>query len=108
MTLTPEQAVMSCPQCEGEGGYPDGLDENACHTECTRCAGNGWIVDLTAMHRAAPAGITDEVVERVAEPYRNKWIGDHEEMIADLHAVIRSAALTVLLPRIDQEDQGHE
>jgi DnaJ-class molecular chaperone len=41
-----EQAVMVCPQCEGEGGYPDGIDEAACHTACTRCGGNGWIVNL--------------------------------------------------------------
>jgi hypothetical protein len=33
----------------------------------------------------------DAVVERLAEPYRNKWIGDHEGMIADLHATIRAA-----------------
>lgn len=43
-----EQAVMVCPQCEGEGGYPDGIDEDACHTDCTRCGSNGWIVDLAA------------------------------------------------------------
>lgn len=50
-----ERAVMVCPQCEGEGSYADGLDEAACSTECTRCAGNGWIVDcaaLAAMDRA--------------------------------------------------------
>lgn len=44
-----EQAVMVCPQCEGEGGYADGLDESACTTECTRCGSNGWIVDLAAL-----------------------------------------------------------
>jgi len=44
-----EQAVMVCPQCEGEGGYPDGLDEDACHTDCTRCGSNGWIVDLASL-----------------------------------------------------------
>jgi hypothetical protein len=44
-----EQAVMVCPQCEGEGGYPDGLDEDACHTDCTRCGTNGWIVDLAEL-----------------------------------------------------------
>ncbi|API58110.1 hypothetical protein BSL82_15775 [Tardibacter chloracetimidivorans] len=46
---TVERAVMVCPQCEGEGGYPDGADEDACHTECTRCGGNGWIVDTAAI-----------------------------------------------------------
>lgn len=44
-----ERAVMVCPQCEGEGGYPDGLDEAACHTECPRCGSNGWIVDVAAL-----------------------------------------------------------
>lgn len=51
-----EKAVMVCPQCDGEGGYPDGLDEAACHTDCTRCAGNGWIVDLAALAQPVEAG----------------------------------------------------
>ncbi len=51
-----ERAVMSCPQCEGEGGYPDGVDEAACHTDCTRCDGNGWIVDLAAIRQSAKGG----------------------------------------------------
>lgn len=51
-----EKAVMVCPQCEGEGGYPDGLDDAACHTDCTRCAGNGWIVDLAALAQPVEAG----------------------------------------------------
>lgn len=46
--VTPERAVLVCPQCEGEGGYADGLDDAACHTDCTRCGGNGWIVDVQA------------------------------------------------------------
>ncbi len=46
-----ERCVMVCPQCEGEGGYADGLDEAACHTDCTRCGTNGWIVDLAATAR---------------------------------------------------------
>lgn len=46
---TLEKHVMVCPQCDGEGGYPDGVDEAACHTDCTRCGGNGWIVDTTAV-----------------------------------------------------------
>lgn len=33
---------------------------------------------------------TDEI-ERLMEPYRNKWIGDHEEMIADLKATVIAA-----------------
>lgn len=45
---TGEKSVMICPQCEGEGSYADGLDEAACSTECTRCGGNGWIVDLAS------------------------------------------------------------
>ena len=44
-----ERAVMVCPQCEGEGSYADGVDESACSTECTRCGGNGWTVDLSAL-----------------------------------------------------------
>jgi hypothetical protein len=44
-----EQAVMVCPQCEGAGGYADGLDEAACHEDCPRCGTNGWIVDLAAL-----------------------------------------------------------
>lgn len=44
-----EKDIIFCPQCEGEGGYPDGLDEAACHTDCTRCDGSGWIVDLAAL-----------------------------------------------------------
>ena len=51
-----EKAVMVCPQCEGEGGYPDGLDDAACHTDCTRCDGNGWIVDLAALPSHQGAG----------------------------------------------------
>lgn len=52
-----EKAVMVCPQCEGEGSYADGLDEAACSADCTRCGGNGWIVDLAALretHHLAP------------------------------------------------------
>lgn len=52
ITSVNEKSVMVCPQCEGEGGYPDGLDEEACHTDCTRCAGNGWIVDLAALSQS--------------------------------------------------------
>lgn len=51
-----EKSVMVCPQCEGEGGYPDGLDEAACHTDCTRCDGNGWIVDIAALAQPVEAG----------------------------------------------------
>lgn len=51
LTETVERAVMSCPQCEGEGGYPDGLDADACWTECTRCGSNGWIVNVAALSR---------------------------------------------------------
>lgn len=58
-----ERAVMVCPQCEGEGGYPDGLDEAACHTECTRCGGNGWIVNLAALRAEPPADVA-KLVEK--------------------------------------------
>lgn len=44
-----EQSVMVCPQCEGEGRYPDGPDESACDMDCMRCGSNGWIVDLGAL-----------------------------------------------------------
>lgn len=64
--LAEERAVMVCPQCEGEGGYPDGLDEAACHTECTRCGGNGWIVNLAAL-RAEPPADAAELVGRLKE-----------------------------------------
>ena len=57
-----ERAVMVCPQCEGEGRYADGLDEAACSTDCTRCGGNGWIVDRAAL-QAQPAPASDEVRE---------------------------------------------
>jgi hypothetical protein len=56
-----ERAVMICPQCEGEGGYADGLDDNACHTECTRCGSNGWIVNIAAI--AAMPGTAAEIAD---------------------------------------------
>lgn len=69
--MTPEQCVMVCPQCEGEGGYPDGPDEAACHTICTRCESNGWIVDVHSYNYASARikGDKDRVpVERPHEP----------------------------------------
>jgi hypothetical protein len=73
----------------------------------------------TAMHRAAPAGITDEAVERVARAlFDHEWshtaAGARDEVWAAQHereywfeaAKAAIAALTVLLPLIDQEDQG--
>lgn len=66
--LAAERAVIVCPQCEGEGGYPDGLDEAACHTECTRCGGNGWIVDLTALTQAPRSCCAEE---------RERWSPEH-------------------------------
>lgn len=59
-----EQAVMVCPQCEGEGSYPDGLDEAACSTDCVRCGTNGWIVDVAAFESSVAGG---EVEQRIAE-----------------------------------------
>ena len=58
-----ERAVMVCPQCEGEGGYPDGMDEAACHTECTRCGSNGWIVDQAALAAMRPVVESRSYVE---------------------------------------------
>ncbi|MEW9855892.1 hypothetical protein [Novosphingobium sp. M1R2S20] len=55
-----EQAVKVCPQCDGEGGYPDGLDEDACHTECTRCGSNGWIVDLEALQSSSRSNPSEQ------------------------------------------------
>lgn len=54
-----ERAVMVCPQCEGEGSYADGLDEAACSIECTRCGGNGWIVDLATLLTTQQARIQE-------------------------------------------------
>lgn len=51
--MTPEQCVMVCPQCEGEGTYADGLDEAACSTICTHCESNGWIVDVHSYEYAS-------------------------------------------------------
>ena len=59
-----EQAVMICPDCLGEGGYPDGLDENAVHTVCLRCGGNCWIVDGDAI-AAYLSATSDAQAERV-------------------------------------------
>ena len=64
-----EKAVIVCPQCEGEGGYPDGLDEAACHTDCTRCAGNGWIADITELSRLCVSREEYERVCKALEPF---------------------------------------
>ncbi len=44
-----EKCVMVCPQCQGEGEYPDGTDEDACSMQCTRCEGMGTVVDFAAL-----------------------------------------------------------
>lgn len=85
LTSVNEKSVMVCPQCEGEGGYPDGLDEAACHTDCTRCDGNGWIVDIAALAQPVEAGedglraqiakLEDERDEALAGPWP-KWASD--------------------------------
>lgn len=70
LPVTQEQAVMVCPQCEGEGGYPDGLDEAACHEDCPRCGTNGWIVDLEALRIASstpPKDVAIEALRKIAE-----------------------------------------
>ncbi len=61
-----ERMVMVCPQCEGEGGYPDGLDEAACHTDCTRCGGNGWIVDMSRLAFPQPTADRSEAEDMAA------------------------------------------
>jgi hypothetical protein len=50
----------------------------------------------TAMHQASDTGDDD------AEWFRNKWIGDHEEMWADLQKLIDR--LAVLQPLLDERD----
>jgi len=70
--MTPEQCVMVCPQCEGEGTYADGLDEAACSATCTRCESNGWIVDVHSFNYASARIKGDKdgenPVERPHEP----------------------------------------
>jgi len=86
-----EQAVMVCPQCEGEGGYPDGIDDAACHTECTRCRGNGWIVDLVAL-AAAPKVASDTGQSDARAQSQAFWdaaqeclrVGEETEFAADV------------------------
>jgi hypothetical protein len=95
-----EQAVMVCPQCEGEGGYADGLDENACHTVCTRCGGNGWIVDVKALTRTQASGGANaaliEALEDIASVDRsfvdaNGTDGAFEKIIARAQAALTLA-----------------
>lgn len=59
-----ETSVMVCPQCDGEGHYADGVDEAACSTPCTRCASNGWIVDLAAL---SPQALGEDKSPNAAE-----------------------------------------
>ena len=63
MTNAIERAVLPCPQCEGEGSYADGLDEAACSTDCTRCGGNGWIADASAL-MLRPVTLAIKVIKR--------------------------------------------
>lgn len=51
-----EKAVHVCPQCEGEGEHADGVDDAACSTQCVRCDGNGWLVDLAILSQTFEAG----------------------------------------------------
>ena len=66
--MTPEQCVMVCPQCEGEGTYADGLDDAACSTICTRCEGNGWIVDVHSYNYASAKIVGDLVMTEQLKP----------------------------------------
>lgn len=108
MTDTPdealvERAVMVCPQCEGEGGYPDGLDEAACHTECTRCGSNGWIVDraaLATLPAAAPADDLENALTRTAR----KNICTYIENASFRCEVDREAALACVQVLTDEID----
>lgn len=82
--MLPEQCVMVCPQCDGEGTYADGLDDAACSTICTRCEGNGWIVDVHSFNYASARikGDKDRSVQSSApteiERLRDaiRWIAD--------------------------------
>jgi hypothetical protein len=76
-----EQAVMVCPQCEGEGSYPDGLDEAACSTDCTRCGGNGWIVDLAALRE------THHLVPKDQEPVLFHYVKGGEVLTSNARIV---------------------
>ena len=48
----PERAILTCPQCEGDGSVADGLDEAACSQPCSRCDSAGVIVDVAAINQA--------------------------------------------------------
>ena len=82
--MTPEQCVMVCPQCDGEGTYADGLDDAACSTICTRCEGNGWIVDVHSYEYASAriTGDKDRATQSSAPNEVNRlrtvlqWIAD--------------------------------
>lgn len=93
-----ERAVMVCPQCEGEGGYPDGVDDAACHTDCTRCGGNGWIVDTAALTARQDAA-TDAGVERalsVIETYKRASSHPYAQKVAQ---AIHDAVSALITPK---------
>lgn len=78
-----EQAVAVCPQCEGD------------HTECTRCAGNGWIVDLTSLYRHQPQ--REAALRQALAPYGCDE-GTINAMVEDV-----LAALTTPAPAVSTE-----
>jgi len=65
VAITPEQCVIICPQCEGEGCYADGLDDAACSTICTRCESNGMIVDVHSYEYALARHRTQSAAQNV-------------------------------------------
>jgi len=88
--MTPEQCVMVCPQCEGEGTYADGLDDAACSTICTRCEGNGWIVDVHSYNYASAkiVGDADALDETIINELRALHVWP--QFVADYYADILS------------------
>lgn len=104
-----EKAVMVCPQCEGEGSYADGLDEAACSTECARCGGNGWIVDLAALRAAgevetAIKALDAEAIYTAGNGYGGrKVVLDFDDSDDGMAAY---AALCGLLAKLEGRDDG--
>lgn len=85
--MTPEQCVMVCPQCDGEGTYSDGLDDAACSTTCSRCESNGWIVDVHSFEYASARIKGDKVRENPDErPHRDDAARLDRQELEDLIA----------------------
>jgi len=94
-----EKAVITCPQCDGEGGYPDGVDEAACHTDCTRCDGAGWIVDTAAI-AAMPTRQTDRIAALESEVERLRGLVKRARKLIPVgHLAWHDATRNALEPR---------